>query len=64
MGEWIDKVIKKHTCFYCGAKIDKKDIFTVKLDTGEGPHNLSVCKPCAETLNDILKQVEDTKNEI
>ena len=62
MSEWMKRLIKKHTCFYCGKTVDKADLFKVKLDTGEGPHELTACKQCGKDLNETLKAIEEAKN--
>lgn len=63
MSEWMSRFIKKHTCFYCEKTVDKKDIFNVKLETAEGPLELKACKDCANNLNEVLKELEDIRND-
>jgi hypothetical protein len=62
MGEWFKRLIKKHTCFYCGLTVDKANLYTVKLETGEGPHEIKACKECGKHLDETLKEIEDVKN--
>ena len=59
----MKRLIKKHTCFYCGKTVDKANLYSVKLDTGEGPHELKACPTCADDLNDILKKIEEARDE-
>lgn len=63
MSEWMKRLIKKHTCFYCEKKVDKADLFSIKLDTSEGPLELKACPTCADDLNDILKKIEEARDE-
>lgn len=63
MSEWMKRLIKKHTCFYCGETVNKADIVKVKLDTGEGPHELTACEQCGKDLNKVLIEIEKVKND-
>ena len=62
MSEWMKRFIKKHTCFYCGNTVDKANLFTVKLNTADGPLELKACKDCGKDLNETLKAIEEVKN--
>lgn len=66
MGKWIDKLIAKNTveCFSCGKKVDKKKAFNVKLNTAEGLLELKVCKECGDRLNEVLKDIEEVRNDV
>ena len=59
MSEWFNRLINKHTCHFCGKKLDKKEIYSITMDTLEGPHTVSSCAPCADDFDDILKAIED-----
>jgi len=59
MSKWMEKLIKKHTCNMCSAKIDKKEIYTVNLDTLDGPHSMTLCEKCAMEFDDMLKDLEE-----
>jgi len=65
MGKWINKLISKNTieCFYCQKLVDKKKAFNVKLNTAEGLLTLKACPECAKDVNDVLKAVEEIKND-
>jgi hypothetical protein len=65
MGKWMDKLIDKNTCscFYCENKFDKKNSFKLKVETNEGLINYDVCPSCAKEFNEILKTIEDLKND-
>jgi len=63
MSKWLSKLIEKHTCHFCGKKLDKKNIYTINMDTLEGPHTVVSCQPCADDFDDILKAIEDVHNE-
>jgi len=43
----------------CSAKIDKKEIYTVNLDTLDGPHSMTLCEKCAMEFDDMLKDLEE-----
>jgi len=62
MSEWFKRLIKKHTCFYCGNTVDKANLYTVELNTAEGPHKLTACKQCGKDLDETLKTIEEIKN--
>ena len=63
MSEWMKRLIKKHTCFYCGEKVDKENLFKVKLQTADGPHEVTACKQCGKDLNEVLIEIEKVKND-
>lgn len=50
-------------CFYCAQTVDKKTAFSVKLNTAEGPHIIMACTTCAADVNDVLKAIEEVKND-
>ena len=64
MSEWIKKLIGKSTveCFYCYKPVDKKTAFSVKFNTAEGLHTIMSCPECADDVNDVLKAIEEVKN--
>jgi len=62
MSEWIKKLIEKHTCVFCEKKLDKKDIYTINMDTLEGPHTVTSCEKCAMEFDEVLKGVEEVIN--
>ena len=65
MGQWIDRLINKSTvaCAFCGKKVDKKTCFSVKLNTAEGLHTIKACKDCGDDVNEVLKAIEEVKND-
>ena len=62
MSEWMDRLIKKHTCGFCDKKLNKKEIYTINMDTGEGPHKMTSCETCAMEFNDVLVELEKIFN--
>jgi hypothetical protein len=40
--------------------MNRKDVYSVDVDTLDGPMNFKMCKPCAEDLDDMLKELEET----
>lgn len=62
MSEWIKKLIEKHTCVFCEKKLDKKDIYTINMDTLDGPHSVTSCEKCAMEFDEVLKGVEEVIN--
>tara|TARA_B110000977_G_scaffold15056_1_gene18571 strand:+ start:4151 stop:4363 length:213 start_codon:yes stop_codon:yes gene_type:complete len=67
MSTWIKKLIGMHTCWHCEKLMNRKDVYSVDVDTLDGPMNFKMCKPCAEDLDDMLKELEETiatRNEI
>lgn len=63
MSKWMEKLINRHTCRFCKKKLNKKEIYTVNMDTIEGPHTMILCEPCATDFDAMLKMVEDSRNE-
>lgn len=65
MSEWMKKLIGKKTieCFYCKETVDKKAAFSVKFNTAEGLHTIMSCPTCANDVNDVLKAIEEVKND-
>ena len=61
----MKKLIGKNTveCFYCKKLVDKKTAFSVKFNTAEGLHTIMACPPCADDVNDVLKAIEEVKND-
>ena len=64
MGKWMDRLIYNHTCKFCDKKLNKKEIYTVNIDTVEGPHTFILCEICADDFNEMLKAVEEGRNEL
>lgn len=62
MSEWIKKLIGAHTCFHCEKLMSKKEVYSVDVDTQEGPLNLKLCEDCAGDFDDMLKELEETIN--
>lgn len=63
MSEWFKRLIDKHTCHFCDKKLNKKEIYSITMDTAEGAHNVSACELCAKDFDDILKAIEDVHND-
>jgi RNase P subunit RPR2 len=63
MSQWFSKLIKKHTCHFCDKKLDKKDIYTINMDTLEGPHTISSCEKCAMEFDQVLKAIQEVHND-
>ena len=63
MSEWMKKLIGMHTCWNCKDYIDKKSIYKVTVDTLEGPLNLTMCQKCAESFDEMLKELEEAIEE-
>ena len=62
MSEWMRKLIQKHTCMNCEKKLNRKEIYSVHMDTAEGPHTVTMCEPCAMEFDAFLKKVEDARH--
>jgi len=63
MSEWMKKLIAKHTCVFCEKKLDKKNIYTINVDTFEGPHTVTSCEKCAMEFDQVLKGIEEVIND-
>lgn len=65
MSEWMKRLISKNTieCFYCKKTVDKKTAFSVKFNTADGLHEIKACPTCADDVNDVLKAIEEVKND-
>ncbi len=60
MSEWINKLVGMKKCWNCHSLLNKKQIYSVDVDTADGPLNLKMCQTCAEDLDDMLKDLEET----
>jgi len=58
MSKWMKRLIEKHTCFFCKETADRKDCFTINMDTLEGKHKVNICPKCANEFDDIMKELE------
>jgi hypothetical protein len=59
MSEWIKKLVGMHACFNCEKLMSKKEIYSVDIDTAEGPLNFKMCQTCADDFDDMLKELEE-----
>lgn len=66
MSEWMKRLIDKHTCecFYCETQFDKKETFKLTVEMAEGQAEYDICPECAKDFDQILKGIEETRNEI
>jgi hypothetical protein len=39
--------------------MSKKEIYSVDIDTAEGPLNFKMCQTCADDFDDMLKELEE-----
>mgnify|MGYP001574293079 FL=1 len=60
MSEWINRLVGMHKCWHCQTLMNKKEIYSVDVDTQDGPLNFKMCKTCAEEFDDMLKDLEET----
>jgi|TARA_R110000851_G_scaffold306399_4_gene464760 hypothetical protein len=64
MYEWIAKIFTRYvSCFQCGTKMARKSAFSVTLNTAEGPFTMHACEQCAGDVNDVLKAIQEVKND-
>lgn len=59
MSEWMRKLIGQHTCYFCEEYVNKKEIYSVDVNTQDGPLNLKTCKECAKHVDEMLKELEE-----
>jgi len=59
----IKRVEKTVHCFNCGVDVDPKIAFNVKFNTAEGLHTLKACQACADEVNEVLKAIEEVRND-
>ena len=60
MSEWINKLVGMKKCWNCHQLLNKKQIYSVDVDTADGPLNLKMCQKCAKDVDDMLKDLEET----
>jgi len=62
----MKKLIDKHTCscFYCEKQFDKKESFKMTVHMEAGEIDYDVCPECAKEFDQILKGIEETRDEI
>lgn len=51
---WFRKVVK---CGLCKTKVRKKDTWQLHMNTADGPHTITACKDCADTMNQIKENI-------
>lgn len=54
---------KNVDCFFCHKQVPKKEAFTANVDTAEGRMALKLCYHCAKDFDDLMKNIEEVKNE-
>ena len=54
---------KNVDCFFCHKPVLKKEAFTANVDTFEGRLELKMCQLCAKDFDDLMKNIEEVKNE-
>ena len=59
----IKKAKKTVQCFNCGVDVDPKIAFNVKFNTAEGLHTLKSCQACADEVNEVLKAIEEARDD-
>ena len=62
MKDLIKKVVGIHNCFNCDKIITKREIYSVDIDTMDGPLNLKLCQNCSGDFDDMLKELEEIIN--
>ena len=61
MSKFMEKLISNHTCHFCAKRVNKSEIYSINMDTLDGPHTVKACKNCAEEFDEVLKQIEELK---
>jgi hypothetical protein len=64
MSEWFKKLTAKNTdtCIFCKKPVDKKTVYTITMDTAQGPHQVKSCEPCAKEFDEVMKDLEEVIN--
>ena len=64
MSEWFKRLTQKNTftCVFCEKPVDKKEVYTITMDTAQGAHNVKSCEKCAMEFNEVLKDLEEVLN--
>jgi|TARA_R110000744_G_scaffold8945_11_gene29168 hypothetical protein len=60
MSDWVKKLVGMKSCWHCEKLMTKKEIYSVDVDTQDGPINFKMCKACAEDMDEMLKELEET----
>ena len=65
---WWNKMVRSSkdkpvNCFNCGVDVDPSIAFNVKFNTAEGLHTLQSCQSCADEVNEVLKAIEEVRND-
>jgi|TARA_B110000908_G_scaffold160117_1_gene203021 hypothetical protein len=65
---WWNKMVRSSkdkpvNCFNCSAKVKASEAFNVKFNTADGLHTLKACPACADDVNDVLKAIEEARND-
>lgn len=54
---------KSVDCFFCYKQVSKNEAFTANVDTFEGRLAIKMCERCAKDFDDMMKTIEEIKNE-
>jgi hypothetical protein len=54
---------KKVECFNCHEIVKAKTAYIIKLNTLEGAHEVKMCEPCAMQFDELMKEIEEIKND-
>lgn len=49
---------QKVKCPTCGSKFDSLD-HSIRMETSEGPHEISVCQKCSDLFNIICEKINE-----
>ena len=60
MSDWVKKLVGMKSCWHCEKLMTKKEIYSVDVDTQDGPINFKMCKACAEDMDEMLIELEET----
>lgn len=62
MSDWVKKLIGIQECFNCNKYITKKQVYSVDVDTQDGPLHLKLCQDCSGDFDDMMKDLEENLN--
>jgi len=52
---------KRIKCKLCPKKVKPGKLYTLNIETAEGPHSIRICPDCMKTLTDMKRSLADAQ---
>lgn len=51
----LEYLLPKKKCFYCQKKVNRKDIYTLQVNSADGPFKVGCCPICALVFDELVE---------